>query len=224
MSQSTISQASSVLRLGRQQLHVREALECSDEGGCIPDEKCYTHSGDLQVLIETFPHCETEDLLLAIIEHPAAAASLLGEMPSNLLVGLACAIRDQELEAMGEAIALTAVLFTVHWQGREEFVMSVYPMLLEVLQWNLPDLEVWRDCLSVVSYAITILEIIDPVVMQWTIEYYIDLTCAEDDDMPFDDRERVAQFFLLVLAGHETSLRPDQLEKIHEILGQFLLD
>jgi hypothetical protein len=145
-------------------------------------------------------------------------------MPSNLLVGRACPIRNHELEATGETISLTAVLFIVQWQGRDEFVMSVYPMLLEVLQWNLPDLEVWRDCLSVVSYAITILEITDRDVMHWTIEYYIDLTCAEDDDMPFDDRQRVAQFFLLVFAGHETSLRPDQLEKIHEIRGQFLLD
>jgi hypothetical protein len=125
---------------------------------------------------------------------------------------------------MGEAIALTAALFTVQWQGRDEFVMSAYAMLLEVLQWNLPDFGVSRDCLSVVSYAITILEVTDPDAMQWTIEYYIDLTCAADGDMPFDDRQRVAQFFLLVLAGRETSLRPDQLEKIHEILGQFLLD
>jgi hypothetical protein len=132
----------------------------------LPPEH-HTNVQDLSVLIKIFLHCDGSDLLLAMMEHSEEAASLLDStISSRVLIGFTEALGERELLALSEATALIAFLFRIDWIDHDRFVLAACPLLLQVLQWQAPDLEVWFDCLNVVCYALRTMEIADEEIMK----------------------------------------------------------
>jgi hypothetical protein len=180
----------------------------------------HPNAEDLQILLEIFPHCEVPHLLVTLCEQSEESKSLLGfTMPSKVLIGLALAINEYDLTALSEAVAITSVLFRMEWPEHDRFVVVAYPLIVEVVRWDAVELEVWHDCLDIVCYSLTTLDIDDPDTMQYVIGRQITL-CHNDTYLCYEDRVRVIQFFVIILLTQEP-LTDEQIADIENFMATF---
>jgi hypothetical protein len=181
----------------------------------------YSNPEDLRILLEIFPYCQALDLIIALVEQAEVAQTLLGfSMPSKLLIGFCLAIEDRNMTAVSEAIAITSVLFRMEWPQHARFVNDAYPRIVEVLGWGIVELEIWHDCLDLICYALTALDLHDPNIMQYAIETQIAL-CNDETYLRYQDRVQAVQFFAIILVSQEL-LTDDQMENIEDLMENFL--
>jgi hypothetical protein len=185
-----------------------------------------SHIDDVRILFETFPHCEIEELLLTIMEHPHSMTTFLDrKIIDQIFSGLEYAIETPDLEALRDIVALTSVILRINFPLHDDFMLLVSPLLLEILTWSdiaaeEPEVsleEIWRDSLDNVCYMLMNVDPIDPEILYFAIEMQIH--SVQDDAICFEDHLRAIEFLIFVSATTAT-LRPDQVEIIETFLKE----
>jgi hypothetical protein len=133
-----------------------------------------SHIDDLRIAFETLPHCEIEELLLIIMEHPHSMTTFLDrKMMDQILSGLDYSIKTPDLEALRDMVAVTSVILRINFPLRDDFMLLVCPLLVEILTWSDipvegPEVclgEIWHDSLDTVCYILMNADPIDPEIL-----------------------------------------------------------
>jgi hypothetical protein len=195
------------------QIHNHDDSELSGE-----IDETDAHPGDLTLLLERFPYCDVHELIVAVLGHTDELPNEIDDLVAKLQVGFLIAIQLEDLEALAEAIALTAALFWKDWKKKDQFLQVFCPLLLEVLQWNRCDLEIWHDCLNVVCYALSVLEFSDPSLIRCAIETQLFILMRAE--VAYDDRERALEFLLLMVNADEECVNDEEVYMLYERLEE----